>query len=68
MSNTLLSNTLFPILVVLNFLSEQQLDLPQCNSFYRMLAHRMADYYMLRHTLDPTGNAVRIHKTDFHRL
>ncbi|KAF1809979.1 hypothetical protein P152DRAFT_493708 [Eremomyces bilateralis CBS 781.70] len=56
---------------VLDFIknpSEQQLDLPQCNSFYRMLAHRMADYYMLRHTLDPSGNAVRIHKTDFNRL
>ncbi|EON62867.1 hypothetical protein W97_02092 [Coniosporium apollinis CBS 100218] len=37
-------------------------DLPQCNAFYRMLTHRLADYYDLGHVLDDSLSAVRIFK------
>ncbi|KAI9688510.1 MAG: hypothetical protein M1822_001459 [Bathelium mastoideum] len=47
---------------------ENSLDLPQCNGFYRMLAHRLADYYLLGHTLDSSINAVRIWRTPFCRI
>lgn len=40
---------------------EVSLNLPQCNSFYRMLAHKIADYYMLGHAVDDS-NAVRLFK------
>ncbi|TKX18703.1 SUZ domain-containing protein 2 [Elsinoe australis] len=41
----------------------QMFDLPQCNSFYRMLAHKMADYYLLGHTMDASLATVRLWKT-----
>ncbi|PNS14099.1 cAMP-regulated phosphoprotein 21 [Sphaceloma murrayae] len=41
----------------------QMFDLPQCNSFYRMLAHKMADYYLLGHTMDASLSTVRLWKT-----
>ena len=47
---------------------ESSLDLPQCNGFYRMLAHRLADYYLLGHALDSSINAVRIYRTPFCRM
>ncbi|KAL9097289.1 MAG: hypothetical protein Q9165_000716 [Trypethelium subeluteriae] len=47
---------------------ESSLDLPQCNGFYRMLAHRLADYYLLGHALDSSINAVRIYRTPFCRI
>lgn len=52
---------------VLTKRSEKELTLPQCNSFYRMLAHKLADYYMLDHTVDSTvtGAAVIIRRTPF---
>jgi hypothetical protein len=43
--------------------SEHSLDLPQCNSFYRMLAHKLADYYILGHAVDGSISAVRLYKT-----
>ncbi|KAF4551808.1 Hypothetical protein D9617_12g036980 [Elsinoe fawcettii] len=43
--------------------SAQMFDLPQCNSFYRMLAHKMADYYLLGHTMDSSLATVRLWKT-----
>ena len=42
---------------------EASLNLPQCNSFYRMLAHKIADYYMLGHVVDDSTAAVRLYKT-----
>jgi hypothetical protein len=48
---------------------ESSLTLPQTNAFYRMLAHKLADYYMLGHTIDETTTqAVRIFKTPHCRL
>ncbi|ORY08922.1 hypothetical protein BCR34DRAFT_603206 [Clohesyomyces aquaticus] len=43
--------------------SEPDLSLPNCNTFYRMLAHRLADYYLLGHVVDSTMTGVKITKT-----
>ncbi|KAF2737292.1 hypothetical protein EJ04DRAFT_125199 [Polyplosphaeria fusca] len=37
---------------------DDEYSLPQCNTFYRMLAHRLADYYLLGHVVDQ--NAVGV--------
>lgn len=42
---------------------EASLTLPQCHAFYRLLAHKMADYYMLGHLVDDSTSAVRLFKT-----
>jgi len=49
---------------------EATLTLPQCNAFYRMLAHKLADYYRLDHTVaqTATGSAVVISRTLFARM
>jgi hypothetical protein len=47
---------------------ESSLTLPQCHSFYRLLAHKMADYYMLGHLIDDTSAAVRLYKTPHCRI
>ena len=47
---------------------EQQFELPQMNSFYRMLSHKLADYYMLGHNLNDTMTAVRVMRTANCRL
>lgn len=44
------------------------IDLPPCNSFCRMLTHKLADYYHLTHQVDPVQGAVRIFRTPFCRL
>jgi hypothetical protein len=47
---------------------ETSLNLPQCNSFYRMLAHKIADYYMLGHSVDDSNSAVRLFRTPHCRI
>lgn len=47
---------------------EPFVDLPQCNSFYRMLAHKLADYYLLGHAVDNTVTAVRLYRTPTCRM
>lgn len=47
---------------------EHAYDVPQCNSFYRMLAHKLADYYLLGHVVDATVSSVRLYKTQNCRL
>lgn len=47
---------------------ESSLVLPQCNSFYRMLAHKIAEYYMLGHSVDDSNSAVRLFKTPTCRI
>ncbi|KAK5115022.1 hypothetical protein LTR85_010060 [Meristemomyces frigidus] len=42
---------------------EASLNLPQCNAYHRMLAHKIADYYMLGHIVDDSASAVRLYKT-----
>ena len=51
----------------ISFIQDPQtnsLDLPPYNSFFRMLAHRLGDYYRLSHWADTNTNAVRLYKTD----
>ncbi|KAF2086115.1 hypothetical protein K490DRAFT_67038 [Saccharata proteae CBS 121410] len=47
---------------------ENELNLPHVNAFYRMLAHRFADYYFLGHVVDPVTNVVKITKTTYGRV
>ncbi|KAF2872417.1 hypothetical protein BDV95DRAFT_606033 [Massariosphaeria phaeospora] len=47
---------------------ENELSLPNCNTFYRMLAHRLADYYGLGHVVDSTMTGVKITKTPICRM
>lgn len=46
---------------------EASLTLPQLNGYHRMLAHRLADYYMLGHVVEDSM-AVQIYKTSTCRL
>ncbi|KAF1975931.1 hypothetical protein BU23DRAFT_456945 [Bimuria novae-zelandiae CBS 107.79] len=47
---------------------ENEYNLPNCNTFYRMLAHRLADYYLLGHVVDTTMTGVRITRTPYCRI
>lgn len=47
---------------------ESSMMLPQTNAFYRMLAHKLADYYRLGHVVDDSTMALRIFKTPDCRL
>lgn len=44
------------------------MDLPPCNSFCRMLTHKLADYYHMTHSYEPNIGAVRIFRTPFCRV
>ena len=46
---------------------EASLTLPQLNGYHRMLAHRLADYYMLGHLVEDS-TVVQIYKTATCRL
>ena len=48
--------------------SEMSIGMPQSNSFHRLLTHRLADYYLLGHTVDSGLGAVRLHRTPYCRL
>lgn len=39
------------------------LDLPPQNPYMRLLAHKLADYYMLAHLINEDGTSVRLFKT-----
>ncbi|KAI6784428.1 R3H domain-containing protein-like protein [Emericellopsis cladophorae] len=43
-------------------------DVVAGNSFYRMLAHKLADYYHMTHSYEPSKDAVRIFRTPFCRV
>ncbi|KAF1850041.1 uncharacterized protein K460DRAFT_9778 [Cucurbitaria berberidis CBS 394.84] len=47
---------------------ETEYSLPNCNTFYRMLAHRLADYYLLGHVVDTTMTGVKITRTPYCRI
>jgi hypothetical protein len=53
-----------------NPIREPRLTFPKCNGFYRMLAHRLADYYRLDHAIEQVQNgvAVVISRTSYSRL
>lgn len=44
------------------------MDLPPCNSFCRMLTHKLADYYHMTHSFEAVQGAVRIYRTPFCRV
>ncbi|KAL9001101.1 MAG: hypothetical protein Q9169_000284 [Polycauliona sp. 2 TL-2023] len=47
---------------------DQTLDLRTPNSFYRLLAHKLADYYAMTHHADGVQNIVRLYRTPFCRI
>jgi hypothetical protein len=53
---------------ILTLHREPFIDLPPCNSFCRMLTHKLADYYHMTHQVDSVAGAVRIFRTPFCRL
>jgi hypothetical protein len=48
--------------------SQPDYALPNCNTFYRMLAHRLADYYALKHVVNSTMTGVTITRTPYCRM
>ena len=48
--------------------TQEALELPPYNSFLRLLAHRLADYYRLSHFVEGTANALRLYKTSTTQL
>ncbi|KAL5120132.1 hypothetical protein ACEQ8H_001957 [Pleosporales sp. CAS-2024a] len=48
--------------------SETELDLPSTNAFYRMIAHKLADYFLLGHQSDDTKTGVKITRTPYCRI
>ncbi|KAJ5489658.1 hypothetical protein N7539_004548 [Penicillium diatomitis] len=52
----------------IKYSSEQSLELPPNNSYGRLLAHRLGDYYHLTHFVDNNVTSVRLHRTPFSRL
>lgn len=44
------------------------MDLPPCNSFCRMLTHKLADYYHMTHSFEAVAGGVRIYRTPFCRV
>lgn len=43
-------------------------DLPPINSYHRLLAHKMAEYYRLTHVADATGGSVRLCRGQYARM
>lgn len=48
--------------------TEPFMDLPPCNSFCRLLTHKLADYYHMTHSFEAVAGAVRIYRTPFCRV
>ncbi|KAL9131762.1 MAG: hypothetical protein Q9217_000367 [Psora testacea] len=48
--------------------TEPTLVLPPCNSFCRLLAHKLADYYALTHFVDNAVAAVTLYRTPYCRI
>ncbi|KAK4219311.1 hypothetical protein QBC37DRAFT_154687 [Rhypophila decipiens] len=56
---------------VIDFVQDSKepfMDLPPCNSFCRMLTHKLADYYHMTHSFEAVAGAVRIYRTPFCRI
>jgi hypothetical protein len=56
---------------VISFVKDSEepfIDLPPCNSFHRMLTHKLADYFHMTHQVDSVAGTVRIFRTPFFRL
>lgn len=55
------------VISFINNSNEPILDLPPCNSFCRLLAHKLADYYALTHYVDNAVSSVRLYRTPYCR-
>ena len=56
---------------IINFIkdsTEPKIDLPPCNSFCRLLAHKLADYYALTHFVDNAVSSVTLYRTPYCRV
>ncbi|KAI4234736.1 MAG: hypothetical protein LQ349_003599 [Xanthoria aureola] len=56
---------------VINFIqnsTDQTLDLRTPNSFCRLLAHKLADYYAMTHHADGVQNVVKLYRTPYCRI
>ncbi|KAL8914833.1 MAG: hypothetical protein Q9171_000669 [Xanthocarpia ochracea] len=56
---------------VINFIrnsTDQTLDLRTPNSFCRLLAHKLADYYGMTHHADGVQNVVKLYRTPYCRI
>ena len=56
---------------IINFIknsTEPKIDLPPCNSFCRLLAHKLADYYALTHFVDNAVSSVTLYRTPYCRI
>lgn len=47
---------------------EPFMDFPPNNTFWRMLTHKLADYYHMTHSYEAVSGAVRIYRTPFCRI
>ena len=57
---------ILPLLTIIS--RESMIDLPPCNSFCRLLAHKLADYYALTHFVDNAVSSVRLYRTPYCRV
>ncbi|KAG0086480.1 R3H domain-containing protein 1 [Podila epicladia] len=48
----------------INNQSQEQLDFPSLNSYYRMVIHRVANYFKLTRVVDPVHKTIIMYKTD----
>ncbi|KAG0024925.1 R3H domain-containing protein 1 [Podila clonocystis] len=48
----------------INNQSQEQLDFPSLNSYYRMVIHRVANYFKLTRVVDPIHKTIIMYKTD----
>ncbi|KAF9428746.1 R3H domain-containing protein 1, partial [Podila epigama] len=48
----------------INNQSQDQLDFPSLNSYYRMVIHRVANYFKLTRVVDPLHKTIIMYKTD----
>ncbi|KAG0355579.1 R3H domain-containing protein 1, partial [Podila minutissima] len=48
----------------INSQSQEQLDFPSLNSYYRMVIHRVANYFKLTRVVDPMHKTIIMYKTD----
>ncbi|KAI5784661.1 hypothetical protein EDC01DRAFT_631971 [Geopyxis carbonaria] len=56
---------------LIDFVNEKScdvFDMPQINSYHRLLAHKMAEYYRLTHVADVTGGSVRMFRGQAARI
>jgi len=55
-------------LLLIFLIRDMKIDLPPCNSFCRLLAHKLADYYALTHFVDNAVSSVTLYRTPYCRM